>query len=158
MQLRQLAEIRIERTLSSIIAGHSAQHLNSDYEEFEEIKYTSIIQKLEAIIRSLNKIVIYLRALREVYRFNIKTLTTKNQALKVKIEALTIKEEEEAISKSLNFDIEDTKQSIKLKVSISIVYTTESILIVYITKYISTSIETNKKYSNILDYYSDKVE
>lgn len=64
---------------------------------------------MQDIIQTLNAIIIRLRASREIYRFNNKTFIQEILNLKMRIEILIIKEEKEVISKSLNFDLNETK-------------------------------------------------
>ena len=77
--------------------------------------------------------------------------------MKIRIKILAIKEEEEAISKPLNFDLNETKQPIKLKVIITFIT-----LKFLIKKSASISaiftIETNKKYLDMSNYYDNKAE
>ena len=125
------------------MASYPVQHLDSDQ---EEEKHTPTIQELQAIIRSLNTTVTRLRASREIYRSNIKTLTVKNKELEARLAAVNLKEE--AIPEPLDFDLDEAEQSVKLeKTSIPTVHTTKI-----------TTTGNNKRYPNVPDYYGDKAK
>ena len=119
--------------------------INSDREK--ETSESTRIQELETINRDLNitildlnTIIARLRASRDLHRLNIKTVTAKNEKLKTKIKALTVKET--IVLKPLDFDAEDT--SIKMK------FSTKKI----ITQHIESG--ENKKYPDVPLFYGDK--
>ena len=103
---------------------------------------------MKAINYNLNTTIIRLRALREIYYFNIKILIEKNTKLKTKIKALSLKE----ISnyEFLDFDVKNIEQSIKLK---HFTITKKTSNISDTEKDIS---ENNKKYLNVFYFYNKK--
>ena len=134
-------------------------HLDSDEEE--EMKHTPTVQELQDIIRTLNTdiqkyntTVTRLRASREIYRSNNKTLTKEVLDLKMRIETLTVKEEE-AVSEPLDSDLDEIEQPIKLTASTTPKFLTKKSAS---TSAVLTTTGTNKKYPDVPNYYGDKAE